>query len=235
MNIQMLDSPLPTMNQGEPLPVPDSGLPEGWTIEQWNAYGYAWIKQQELETESDPVSIEAKIEPDPYSQMNFEQPTVMINTPQHNSNSNGLSTIAIVSVCAVVLIVGLAVLLYAWANSLVSDEIEGTWYNPSDTLTLNSDGSVVETTGTLEEWRVQGNRLYFVSSELDEGYEYLFHYEISDNSNVLFLAPYDENDPNTISSRDCIAYTRNSAGMDWDDFEQQIDAVPLPEWCDVRD
>lgn len=26
------------------LPIPDSGLPEGWTIEQWNFYGAQWLE-----------------------------------------------------------------------------------------------------------------------------------------------------------------------------------------------
>jgi hypothetical protein len=26
--------------------IPESGLPEGWTMEQWEHYGQAWINQQ---------------------------------------------------------------------------------------------------------------------------------------------------------------------------------------------
>ena len=29
-----------------PPPVPDEGLPPGWSIEQWNHYGAEWLKQQ---------------------------------------------------------------------------------------------------------------------------------------------------------------------------------------------
>ena len=28
-------------------PVPESGLPAGWTIEQWNAYGEMWLSQNQ--------------------------------------------------------------------------------------------------------------------------------------------------------------------------------------------
>jgi hypothetical protein len=27
-------------------PIPDSGLPSGWTIEQWQYYGHEWLKSQ---------------------------------------------------------------------------------------------------------------------------------------------------------------------------------------------
>ena len=33
------------MNMGPP--IPSSGLPEGWTMEQWSYYGSAWLSQQE--------------------------------------------------------------------------------------------------------------------------------------------------------------------------------------------
>ena len=26
-------------------PLPESGLPQGWTMEQWNAYGHQWLEQ----------------------------------------------------------------------------------------------------------------------------------------------------------------------------------------------
>jgi hypothetical protein len=27
-------------------PVPASGLPQGWSMDQWNAYGHQWLEQQ---------------------------------------------------------------------------------------------------------------------------------------------------------------------------------------------
>jgi hypothetical protein len=27
-------------------PIPASGLPQGWSMDQWNAYGHQWIEQQ---------------------------------------------------------------------------------------------------------------------------------------------------------------------------------------------
>ena len=31
-------------------PIPETGLPEGWTLEQWSYYGSAWLSQQEEES-----------------------------------------------------------------------------------------------------------------------------------------------------------------------------------------
>ena len=36
----------PTPSEGPPLPA--SGLPEGWTMEQWEHYGQQWLDQQGL-------------------------------------------------------------------------------------------------------------------------------------------------------------------------------------------
>ena len=27
-------------------PLPDSGLPDGWSMEQWQYYGHEWLKSQ---------------------------------------------------------------------------------------------------------------------------------------------------------------------------------------------
>ena len=41
-------SPSPnTPNEDTPPPLPATGLPEGWTIEQWNFYGHQWIEMNE--------------------------------------------------------------------------------------------------------------------------------------------------------------------------------------------
>ena len=35
----------PQINQPEIPPLPKEGLPEGWTMEQWSAYGHLWWEQ----------------------------------------------------------------------------------------------------------------------------------------------------------------------------------------------
>ena len=38
----------PQINTGPP--IPESGLPDGWTLEQWSYYGSAWLSQQQEES-----------------------------------------------------------------------------------------------------------------------------------------------------------------------------------------
>ena len=41
-----LPQPNTMINPGAP-PIPSTGLPPGWTIEQWNAYGYMWLEKNQ--------------------------------------------------------------------------------------------------------------------------------------------------------------------------------------------
>ena len=36
-------APLPDVENPSP-PLPEGGLPEGWTMEQWNHYGSQWVE-----------------------------------------------------------------------------------------------------------------------------------------------------------------------------------------------
>jgi hypothetical protein len=36
----------PESNSVETPPIPETGLPEGWTMEQWAHYGKSWLDQQ---------------------------------------------------------------------------------------------------------------------------------------------------------------------------------------------
>ena len=160
----------------------------------------------------------------PTSQPQFlAQPTVMM-LPQPNNQKNLLLILGIVAVIGIAFIVILAGILYVWASDLASSQdIEGTWYNPVDTITFNSDGSMTESTNTLVEWRIDGNGLFM--SEGDE-YEYYFKYKIS--GDTLFIAPYDY-DLETIIEEDCSAYSSNIEAKDRDTFENTI--VVFPTWC----
>ena len=40
--------PEPELPPGVP-PIPEEGLPEGWSIEQWIHYGQRWLDQQNRE------------------------------------------------------------------------------------------------------------------------------------------------------------------------------------------
>ena len=60
------EKPAPEPKPGadsKPPPVPDDGLPPGWSIEQWNHYGAEWLAQQDAakpdpEPESEPIEAE---------------------------------------------------------------------------------------------------------------------------------------------------------------------------------
>ena len=44
----MEQAPAPSLEPNFP-PVPESGLPEGWTMEQWQYYGQQWLDSQKEE------------------------------------------------------------------------------------------------------------------------------------------------------------------------------------------
>jgi hypothetical protein len=41
------DNSIDLNNQTDPLPIPNEGLPEGWTEEQWLHYGHQYLEMQE--------------------------------------------------------------------------------------------------------------------------------------------------------------------------------------------
>ena len=44
----MEQAPAPEAEPDAP-PIPESGLPEGWTMEQWQYYGQQWLDSQKEE------------------------------------------------------------------------------------------------------------------------------------------------------------------------------------------
>lgn len=155
-------------------------------------------------------------------------PVMTMILPQKSGNTGLTVAFTVVAVVfGLVIVTVLAGILYVWANNLADDNIEGTWYNPIDTITFSSDGSMAESTGTLIEWRTDDKNLYMVDKD-DQEYEYYFRYEISDD--VLFMAPYDH-DLVTIIGEECIAYSKSSTATDEDDFSEQLVRVAWPDWC----
>ena len=112
------------------------------------------------------------------------------------------------------------VLVFGALSNYSNHEIIGTWNNPEQTFTFNSDGSLDDSTGDWIEWRVDGDDLYLVDAAEPE-YEYMFRFSISDE--MLFLAPIDSDD--SIMSEYCAAYAID--GVDWDDAEYST----WPSWC----
>ena len=110
---------------------------------------------------------------------------------QINNRDNKVAKYLIGGAILIALTVVLAAVLYWWASELAEDEIVGEWSNSTVTMEFKSDGSVSDSTGVWNEWRVSGDTLYLVDDEEPE-YEYYFKYAISDE--VLFIAPLDYDD-----------------------------------------
>jgi hypothetical protein len=133
-------------------------------------------------------------------------------------------------VIGIALLVVLSGLLYVWASSLAEDQdsnLVGDWTNPYDTLELQSNGDVKESTGTFESWYTVGENLYFE----DEDYSYKFRYSLVDE--ILFLAPYDED--GELLEEDCIAYLQGLNGESESYFNNEIEKAEsngkIPNWC----
>jgi len=119
-----------------------------------------------------------------------------------------------------VLGVALLLILVIFIFSIMDDEIVGTWHNPEQTFTFNSDGTLEDSTGEWSEWRVDGNTLYLTDPD-EPDMEYYFRYTISNE--VLFLAPLDYDD--SVMSEYCSAYAMED--VSWEDAEYST----WPSWC----
>jgi hypothetical protein len=114
----------------------------------------------------------------------------------------------------------LLLILVIFLISIADDDIVGTWQNSEQSFTFNSDGTLEDSTGEWNEWRVDGNTLYLVDSSEPE-YEYRFRYTVSNE--VLFLAPLDNDE--SVMSGYCAAYAMD--GVSWDAAEYSS----WPSWC----
>ena len=104
--------------------------------------------------------------------------------------------------------------------SIADDEIVGTWHNPEQTFTFNSDGTLEDSTGNWDEWSVYGNTLYLTDPAEPE-YEYLFRYTVSDET--LFIAPLDNDE--SVMSEYCSVFAMK--GVSWESSEY----TSWPSWC----
>ena len=143
---------------------------------------------------------------------------------------------------AVAIIVVLAGVMYVWASALAEEdqsEVAGTWYNTDDTLTLYPNGTVMESTGNIAEWSVDGYNI--TTTFLIEGdeYDFIWRYEIkldSDGDRILFLAYYDTENgaqTNEIAPDSCVAYSDSVKGAEAAYFNNKT--AIFPEWCDPAD
>jgi len=164
----------------------------------------------------------------PHNVVSQQQPPQMVNVgmtaqpmtimmPQKDKSPLVMVLIIVGAIVGLIILSGI---LYVWASSLAASDIEGTWTNPAQTLTFESDGDL---SGSDEwhEWRTSGDNLYLVDPSEPE-YEYYFRYTITNE--VLFIAPLDYDD--TVIGEDCVAFVKE--GVDW---ETKVESVNFPSWC----
>ena len=66
--LEVTPKSVPEINNQPPVaassgpPLPDSGLPEGWTMEQWNAYGEMWLSQNQQKLISRDCKINRRVQ-----------------------------------------------------------------------------------------------------------------------------------------------------------------------------
>ena len=165
----------------------------------------------------------------------------IVSTQTTKSNTSKILVIAGISIVALIAIsVVFAGVMYVWAANLAEENedqsIEGTWYNPDDTITFYSNGTVTETTGTIIKWRISNNDIittFFIDGEeIDMSWKYTIRDDTSGDQ-ILFMAYYefvDGEQTTTIGSDSCVAYSSSILGADAD-YAETIVAV-TPTWCD---
>ena len=174
----------------------------------------------------------------PHNEVSQQQPPQMVNlgmtaqpmTIMMPQKEKSPLVMVLIIVGAIVGLIILSGILYAWASSLAVQndaELEGTWTNPVDRIQFSSNGDVSESTETFEGWRTQDDLLIFFDTE----YEYHFQYKITNE--LLFLAPIDEDDQ--LQGDLCIAYLKGETGSDNSTYEERIEAAErqnqIPSWC----
>jgi hypothetical protein len=114
----------------------------------------------------------------------------------------------------------LFLILVIFLISIADDEIVGTWHNDAQTFTFNSDGTLEDSTGEWNEWRVDGDTLFLVDSSESE-WEYMFRYSVS--TEVLFLAPLDYDE--SVMSENCVIFVMKGVSF------ESAEYTSWPSWC----
>jgi hypothetical protein len=174
-----------------------------------------------------------------------QQPILIAYNKNNNSNPGKIiAIIAIVGVIVVAMVIVLAGVLYVWADSLdTSDtsfsavEIQGTWYNPVDTLTLYPNGTVSETEDIITQWRTNGSDLIVTLQIGGDEIEMRSIYDIKlddQGDSVLFIAFYQAdnesgNQTDEVDEAGCVAYSSSIMGAENEYFDYR--KAIFPSWC----
>ena len=173
----------------------------------------------------------------------YQQPKLVQLQPAKKSSSGVLwivftVVVIIIPIFLVASSVVMAGVLYVWSSELTEDpdqNLAGTWYNEEDTLTLYSNGSVVESTGTIARWSSQGDNLTLTlildGEEVDVVWKYRVEMD-SDDDRILFMAVYEVVDgvqTEEVSAGSCVAYL-DSVESTEEDYNESKRAI-IPAWC----
>jgi hypothetical protein len=135
-------------------------------------------------------------------------------------------------IVGIAILVVLAGVLYVWANSLVEDELEGTWYAENNNwIKFNSDHTFdCNSQCDYDEWKMSddsgeiGFCVDRAAYGCDDSMYQVYKYEVK--GDVLFLAPVEPDG----TSGDCLISVRaeNPAS-----YEGEASSESPPYWCDA--
>ena len=134
-------------------------------------------------------------------------------------------------IVAFVILGVLAFVLEIWAESLIEDEIEGTWVNSEgDWIKFNSDKSGSGSGDwSFDGWIIQGSELGFCVDEPDSGCDdsiyYTWEYEVK--GDVLFIAPHEDLNGN-IDEDGCEIWVKSG-----EPYSSTASSESTPYWCDA--
>ena len=214
-----------------------------WNGEKW--VGNKGVQAHGLVEERHPIYEEPTSRPNPSL---HTQEMIIIQQGRNKSGTSAkLSLVIIIPVVLVALFTVLAGVLYVWASELSGESIfsenerniEGTWYNPNETITFYPNGTVSEASGSITDWRVEDNNLTLTYQFDEERFDLRFIHTIvydSEGDSLLILALYEienQSQTNVVNESSCFGYSDSVLGSEPGHFEER--RLIYPEWCNPEE
>mgnify|MGYP006099924925 CR=1 FL=1 len=213
----------------------------------WIWDGKMWVANRGVRPhttveETDPISEESSVEQTPFMQ-NHEMIII-----QSNSKKSGIFTKLSLATVIVIAIVAITVVLAGVLSSILADDsvysennraVEGTWYNIEDTVTFYPDGTVSESTGSVKNWKVDGDNLTLTSQFDEETFDVIFRYDIvydSEGDSLLLIALYEyenQSQTNVVNESSCFGYSDSILGSEPGHIEER--KLIYPTWCNPEE
>ena len=156
---------------------------------------------------------------------------------------NKLSLAIVIPIVIVaILVIGSGIAYVLMDDSIFSENdrtIEGTWYNPADTITFYPNGTVSESSGVITKWSVEGGNLTTTFQIDDDEIDVLWIYEIKfddEGDSFLFMALYQIDNgvqTNTVNETSCIGYSDSITSSENVNFEDRT--LIFPDWCNPEE